>query len=176
MNERIRELAEQAKKYALDAMIKITDKEQALKVYSETYDTKFAELIVQECLDACSRANDIKHFVPPTQEQVVLSCMREIETTFRSLTMKIFKYPLAITDKQELYLPPSSTLLSAREQNDNLCVWALVDDIPESADLYEVYVIGTGNLMELPSNATYLDTVVMSYGLVWHIFYIRGKV
>ena len=45
---------------------------------------KFAELIVQECLDACSRANDIKHFVPPTQEQVVLSCMREIETTFRS--------------------------------------------------------------------------------------------
>ena len=49
MNERIKELAGQAKKYALDAMIKITDKEQALKVYSETYDTKFAELIVLEC-------------------------------------------------------------------------------------------------------------------------------
>ena len=49
MNERIRQLAEQAKKYALDAMIKITDKEQALKVYSESYDTKFAELIVREC-------------------------------------------------------------------------------------------------------------------------------
>jgi hypothetical protein len=49
MNERIRELAEQAKKYALDAMIKITDKEQALKVYSASYDTKFAELIVREC-------------------------------------------------------------------------------------------------------------------------------
>jgi uncharacterized protein (DUF1501 family) len=50
MNERIKELAEQAKKYALDAMIKITDKEQALKVYSESYDTKFAEFIVRECL------------------------------------------------------------------------------------------------------------------------------
>ena len=50
MNERIKPLAEQAKKYALDAMIKITDKEQALKVYSETYDTKFAELIVKECM------------------------------------------------------------------------------------------------------------------------------
>jgi hypothetical protein len=49
MNERIRELAEQAKKYALDAMIKITDKEQALKVYSESYDTKFAELIIKQC-------------------------------------------------------------------------------------------------------------------------------
>jgi hypothetical protein len=43
---------------------------------------KFAELIVQECLDACSRANEIRHFVPPTQQQVVLSCMREIEKHF----------------------------------------------------------------------------------------------
>ena len=51
MNERIKQLAEQAKKYALDAMIKITDKEQALKVYSETYDTQFAQLIVKECAD-----------------------------------------------------------------------------------------------------------------------------
>lgn len=49
MNERIEKLGEQAKKYALDAMIKIADKEQALKVYSEAYDTKFAELIVKEC-------------------------------------------------------------------------------------------------------------------------------
>ena len=57
MNERIQQLAEQAKKYALDAMIKITDKEQALKVYSETYDTKFAELIIDECLRMCDCAD-----------------------------------------------------------------------------------------------------------------------
>jgi hypothetical protein len=50
MNEKIKQFAEQAKKYALDAMIKITDREQALKVYSESYDTKFAELIVKESL------------------------------------------------------------------------------------------------------------------------------
>ena len=43
---------------------------------------KFAQLIVRECLEACSRANEIRHFVPPTQEQVVLSCMREIEQHF----------------------------------------------------------------------------------------------
>ena len=57
MKERIKLLAEQAKKYALDAMIKITDKEQALKVYSETYDTKFAELIIDECLRMCDCAD-----------------------------------------------------------------------------------------------------------------------
>ena len=45
---------------------------------------KFAELIVQECLEACSRTNEIRHFVPPGQQQVVLDCMREIEETFRS--------------------------------------------------------------------------------------------
>ena len=56
MNERIKQLAEQAKKHALDAMIKITDKEQALKVYSETYDTKFAELIVLECAEIADTA------------------------------------------------------------------------------------------------------------------------
>ena len=75
MNERIKELAEQAKEvgYWLDGG------------YTPVYHTnleKFAELIVQECLEACSRANNIRHFVPPTQEQVVLSCMREIREHF----------------------------------------------------------------------------------------------
>ena len=56
MNERIRELAEQAKKYALDEMIKITDRDEALKIYSDCYDTKFAELIVRECMSMCQTA------------------------------------------------------------------------------------------------------------------------
>ena len=77
MNERIKQLAEQAEKYADDNF-------KGEHFWTQAYESKFAELIVQECLDACSRANDIRHFVPPTQEQVVLSCMREIETTFRS--------------------------------------------------------------------------------------------
>ena len=69
MNERIRELAREAGFYASPDVEKFE---------------KFAELIVKECIEACSRANEIRHFVPPTQEQVVLSCMREIETTFWS--------------------------------------------------------------------------------------------
>jgi len=76
MNERICELADEAG--FMDSWFSESgdDCERELK--------KFAELIVAECLEACSRANEIRHFVPPTQEQVVLSCMREIETTFRS--------------------------------------------------------------------------------------------
>ena len=76
MNERIEKLAEQCQieTYGVNG-----------ELLAFGFDAeKFAELIVAECLEACSRANEIRHFVPPTQEQVVLSCMREIETTFRS--------------------------------------------------------------------------------------------
>jgi hypothetical protein len=75
MNERIRLLAEQAGHKPLG-----TFADELMDIYNK----KFAELIVAECLEACNRANEIRHLVPPTQEQVVLSCMREIENTFRS--------------------------------------------------------------------------------------------
>ena len=75
MNERIKLLAEQAG---------FIDRGTNHTAYMNFDHEKFAELIVKECLEACSRANEIRHFVPPTQEQVVLSCMREIETTFWS--------------------------------------------------------------------------------------------
>ena len=73
MNERIRELWRQA----------VLNNTKTPMNFQDAAD-EFAELIVAECLEACSRANEIRHFVPPTQEQVVLSCMREIETTFWS--------------------------------------------------------------------------------------------
>ena len=79
MNERIKKLAEQAglrfTQLMTNPMVPVVDGK-------ETDLEKFAELIVAESLEACSRANEIRHFVPPTQEQVVLSCMREIEEHF----------------------------------------------------------------------------------------------
>ena len=73
MNERIKLLAEQAFGSTID-----TD---PILVYEAE---KFAELLLQECVDACWRANKISYSVPPTQQQVALDCVREIETTFRS--------------------------------------------------------------------------------------------
>ena len=52
--------------------------------YSNFDPKEFAELLLQECVDACWRANKISYSVPPTQQQVALDCVREIETTFRS--------------------------------------------------------------------------------------------
>jgi hypothetical protein len=78
MNERINELFEQAAKEFS------AEHKYATFIVPNPLKEKFAELIVAECLEACSRANEIRHFVPPTQQQVVLSCMDEIERTFRS--------------------------------------------------------------------------------------------
>ena len=77
MNERIRELALQAKQSALDAMIKITDKEEALKVYSETYDTKFAELIVKECVGIVDDKIEVSRYVHEAE------LLRECSTTIK---------------------------------------------------------------------------------------------
>jgi hypothetical protein len=93
MNEQIKLLAEQAKKYALDAMIKITDKEQALKAYSESYDTKFAELIVRECSNReellgaiargwCSEKNSHKTMDPDLALAIFDEVERQIKQQF----------------------------------------------------------------------------------------------
>jgi HEPN domain-containing protein len=52
MNERIQELAEQARNYALDEKRiyeRIHNTEQCMEEYREVYNKKFAELIVREC-------------------------------------------------------------------------------------------------------------------------------
>ena len=83
MNDRINILAEQAGFYVSESRLEILAPDSTTDNITEAL-REFAELIVAECLEACSRANEIRHLVPPTQEQVALSCMREIETTFRS--------------------------------------------------------------------------------------------
>jgi hypothetical protein len=75
MNDRIKEFVSQSH---LDVYGLGKDKEK----WEATVD-KFAELIVQECLEACSRANEIRHFVQPLKQQVVLDCMLEIEKVLK---------------------------------------------------------------------------------------------
>jgi len=55
MNERIRELAVQARNYALDEKRiyeRMHNTEQCMEEYREVYNKKFAELIVRECIAA----------------------------------------------------------------------------------------------------------------------------
>ena len=90
--------------------------------------------------------------------------------------MKIYKYVLEITDRQVIEIGKQyATPLSVGEQNGKLVMWAVVeDDFAKRGlignDNYEIVVdiIGTGRNCE--TNKRFLGTVVMSYGLVWHVF------
>ena len=87
MDERIEKLALAVKAWFPDGYPSAEgDNEywENLVIFEKAQLEKFVELIVKECLEACSRANEIRHFVQPLKQQVVLDCMLEIEKAFRS--------------------------------------------------------------------------------------------
>ena len=89
--------------------------------------------------------------------------------------MKIYKYKLEITDEQVIPFPVDQIAipLSVAEQRGELVLWAFVSthsDMISSNELY-VRIIGTGNPITDEINLnTFVGTVVMSNGLVWHVF------
>jgi len=84
--------------------------------------------------------------------------------------MTIWKYPLVITDTQNVMMPEGADILTAQIQHGSgLCVWALVNpDAPQQRR--EIEILGTGNPAP-DAKRRYIATVQMLGGnLVWHIF------
>jgi hypothetical protein len=65
MNKRIQELAEQAEKYADDNF-------KGENFWTQAYESKFAELIVRECLDIVNRKEYSYHEADPLWETAQL--------------------------------------------------------------------------------------------------------
>ena len=89
--------------------------------------------------------------------------------------MIILKYILDIKDHQRIEMGCNDALpLSVAEQDGKLMLWAQVKEnaFPEDYNCaIEVHIIGTGNPYDEPKDpAEFIGTVVMSYGLVWHVF------
>lgn len=87
----------------------------------------------------------------------------------------VYKFPLKFYhDQQKIMIPKGSRILKVDEQDEVLTMWVLCDPSqPEEYVRLEVW--GTGeNLPELGrlEYRHHLDTVVMSFGLVWHVFQI----
>lgn len=81
----------------------------------------------------------------------------------------IWKYALAQTDVQTLWMPEGATILCVQSQHGTLFLWASVNS--ESQEAHRVIEIhGTGNPMPNGSRS-YIGTVqMMGAALVWHIF------
>ncbi len=85
---------------------------------------------------------------------------------------KIFKYPLAVTDEQAVFLPQGTKPLSVQTQHEEPQLWVLVD--PEEPVLirHTVRIFGTGHPVDIDlEQYDFMGTFQMSRGnLVFHVF------
>lgn len=83
--------------------------------------------------------------------------------------MIIYKFPLMITDRQEILLPRNSKVLSVQEQYGDMTIWVLVD--PSDIKVRKaINIVGTGNPI-LNDPGEFIGTVQTNGGsLVWHVF------
>ena len=85
--------------------------------------------------------------------------------------MPLEHYDIAYKSKVFDFTPDIDYMpLAVAEQNGTLCIWVQFDRTRERSGEFGICVdiLGTG----IASNAAgeYLGTVVMSYGLVWHVY------
>lgn len=85
----------------------------------------------------------------------------------------IWKFPLAVMDRQRVMMPKGAELLTVQRQGDRACMWAIVNGEAEmETRIFDIY--GTGNPMpELVMGDTrkYVGTF-QAPPFVWHLFEI----
>lgn len=84
----------------------------------------------------------------------------------------IWKYEIPLVGRPVVQMPKGARPLAVREQQGALCVWMAVDP---QADMvpHPFRVVGTGHPVGMPLaslHVFHVDTVLMSDGLVWHVF------
>lgn len=81
----------------------------------------------------------------------------------------IYKFPLAVTDEQQIEMPRGSRFLGVETQGGVLYLWAIVEtENPRYRHAF--YVVGTGNPLPVDAvESTYLGTVDEG-PFVWHVF------
>lgn len=90
------------------------------------------------------------------------------------MNLTIFKYLIAITDRQDIKIPKGGKILSVQYQYPNTCVWVMVDELqPKESRSFEVF--GTGHIIEPNETRQFLGTIQQPNGLVFHIFEIENK-
>jgi len=84
--------------------------------------------------------------------------------------MTIWKYPLKVTDIQNVEMPAGARVLSAHVQRDTICVWVLADPAADRVRR-QFRIFGTGvPVGEIPM-AEFVATVhFLRVGLVFHVF------
>lgn len=78
------------------------------------------------------------------------------------------------TNEQPVEMPVGAEILTAREQGDNICVWAMVDAQQTMREKRALRVFGTGHELPDDPNLKYVGTAMLQGGaLVKHVFESR---
>ena len=85
----------------------------------------------------------------------------------------VYKYKLQLTKViQEVVLPQGAQILCIKMQNDELCMWALIDPDQTYNEVVKIRCAGTGH--EITEDVEYIDTVMLLDGeLVFHFFKVK---
>ncbi len=82
----------------------------------------------------------------------------------------IHKYKILASGRSVfLDLPKNFEIISAKIKGKDIFVWAVIDE-KEPIIKQEFMVIGTGWPFEDRMKFKFIDTVILEYGLVFHIF------
>ena len=80
----------------------------------------------------------------------------------------IWKFKLEVTGKQLIEVPTGAIALSVQTQNNDPCIWALVNPSnPKENRAIEIF--GTGNPIR-QGERSFIGTFQLSNGLVFHVF------
>jgi hypothetical protein len=89
---------------------------------------------------------------------------------------RIYKYELELTDHQNIQLPIGAEILTVGNQNELVCLWALIDPVAEK-EFRQIEIFGTGMpiLSDMGTSREYISTFQMDGGkLVLHAFEYTG--
>lgn len=84
----------------------------------------------------------------------------------------IWKYPLEVTNRQEVLMPKGAVILSVHVQDGSPCIWAIVNPRQgaSTAAPRVIRMYGTGHHFDVESFAFIGTFLVASGTLVFHVF------
>jgi len=88
----------------------------------------------------------------------------------------IWKFPLKVTDGQNISMPVGSEILTVQTQNEEPCLWALVDP-KATTEIRFFEIFGTGHPVgyDMGVSRKYISTFQLRGGaLVFHVFEYTG--
>ena len=101
--------------------------------------------------------------------RVMPSTLRRTGTVSNMKQRRIWKWTLAVTDKQSLQMPKGAKILTVQEQGGMPQLWAYCDPT-EPLETRTFRIVGTGNPID-QDPGDYIGTFQMRDGaLVFHVF------